>query len=103
MRGGHNKESRSRHGYIAFSNYIVHACSFIPKIQNANLIAIIIRIKIKTITQTHPKINQRILQPTSPSGGALPRICCIHVRSGPIYLGGYLPCKKDNKVMVFYM
>jgi hypothetical protein len=23
--------------------------------------------------------------------------------SGPIYWGGYLPCKKDYKVMVFYM
>ena len=30
-------------------------------------------------------------------------IFCIHMRSGPIYLGGYLPCKKDYKVMVFYM
>ena len=36
-------------------------------------------------------------------GGALPLIFCIHVRSGPIYCGGYLPCKKDYKVMVFYM
>ena len=37
------------------------------------------------------------------SGGALPLIFCIHVRLGPIYWGGYLPCKKSYKVMVFYM
>jgi hypothetical protein len=36
-------------------------------------------------------------------GRSLPLIFCIHVRSGPIYWGGYLPCKKDYKVMVFYM
>ena len=36
-------------------------------------------------------------------GRSLPLIFCIHVRSGPIYWGGYLPCKKYNKVMVFYM
>ena len=36
--------------------------------------------------------------------GVLPLIFCIHVRSGPIYWGGgYLPCKRDYKVMVFYM
>jgi hypothetical protein len=27
-------------------------------------------------------------------GRSLPLIFCIHVRSGPIYWGGYLPCKK---------
>jgi hypothetical protein len=38
------------------------------------------------------------------SGSSLPLIFCIHVRSGPIYWGGYnLPCKKNYKVMVFYM
>jgi hypothetical protein len=38
------------------------------------------------------------------SGRSLPLIFCIHVRLGPIYWGGgYLPCKKDYKVMVFYM
>ena len=36
-------------------------------------------------------------------GGALPLIFCMHVRSGPIYWGDYLPCIKDYKVMVFYM
>jgi hypothetical protein len=36
-----------------------------------------------------------------PSGRSLPLIFCIHVRSGPIYWGGYLPCRKDYKVMVF--
>jgi hypothetical protein len=36
-------------------------------------------------------------------GRSLPLIFCIHVRSGPIYWGDYLPCKKDYKVMVFYM
>ena len=43
--------------------------------------------------------------PTSPnfSGGSPPLIFCIHVHLGPIYWGGYLPCKKDYKVMVFYM
>jgi hypothetical protein len=39
---------------------------------------------------------------TKPSGRSLPLIFCIHVRSGPIYWGGYLPCKKGYKVMVFY-
>jgi hypothetical protein len=38
-----------------------------------------------------------------PPGRSLPLIFCIHVRSGPIYWEGYLPCKKDYKVMVFYM
>jgi hypothetical protein len=34
-------------------------------------------------------------------GRSLPHIFCIHVRSGPIYWGGgYLPCKKNYKVMV---
>jgi hypothetical protein len=28
------------------------------------------------------------------SGSSFPLIFCIHVRSGPIYWGGYLPCKK---------
>ena len=37
------------------------------------------------------------------SGSSLPLIFCIHVRSEPIYWGGYLPCKKDYKMMVFYM
>jgi hypothetical protein len=37
------------------------------------------------------------------SGSSLPLIFCIHVRLGPIYWGGYLPCRKDYKVMVFYM
>ena len=37
------------------------------------------------------------------SGSSLPLIFCIHVRSEPIFLGGYLSCKKDYKVMVFYM
>jgi hypothetical protein len=37
------------------------------------------------------------------SGSSLPLIFCIHVRSGPIYWGGYLPCKKDYKVMIFYV
>jgi hypothetical protein len=37
------------------------------------------------------------------SGRSLPLIFCIHVRSEPIYWGGYLPCKNDYKVMVFYM
>jgi len=37
------------------------------------------------------------------SGSSLPLILCIHVRSGLIYWGGYLPCRKDYKVMVFYM
>ena len=37
------------------------------------------------------------------SGSSLPPVFCIHMRSGPIYWGGYLPCKKDYKVMVFYM
>ena len=36
-------------------------------------------------------------------GGSFPLIFCIHVHSGPIYWGGYLPCRKDYKVMVFYM
>jgi hypothetical protein len=36
-------------------------------------------------------------------GRSLPLIFCIHVRSGPIYWGVYLPCKKKNKVMVFYL
>jgi hypothetical protein len=36
-------------------------------------------------------------------GRSLPLIFCIHVRSGPIHWGGYLPCKKDYKVMVFYV
>ena len=39
----------------------------------------------------------------SNSRGSLPLIFCIHVRSGPSYWGGYLPCKKYYKVMVFYM
>jgi hypothetical protein len=33
-------------------------------------------------------------------GSSLPLIFCIHVRSGPIYWEGYLPCRKDYKVMV---
>ena len=51
------------------------------------------------------------------SGSSLPLIFCIHLSSGPIFWGGYLPCKKDYKgdgnlhvknmkilsVMVFYM
>ena len=37
------------------------------------------------------------------SGDPFPLIFCIHVRSGPIYWGVYLPCIKDYKVMVFYM
>jgi hypothetical protein len=43
--------------------------------------------------------------PSCPSytGSSLPLIFCTHVRSGPIYWGCYLPCKKDYKVMVFYM
>ena len=36
-------------------------------------------------------------------GGSLPLIFCIHVRLEPIYWGGYLPCRRDYKVMVFYM
>ena len=36
------------------------------------------------------------------SGSSL-LIFCIHVRSGPIYWGGYLPCKKYYKEIVFYM
>jgi hypothetical protein len=36
-------------------------------------------------------------------GRSLPLIFCIHVRSGPIYWWGYLPCKNYYKVMVFYM
>jgi hypothetical protein len=36
-------------------------------------------------------------------GGSLSLIFCIHVHSGPIYWGSYLPCIKDYKVMVFYM
>ena len=28
------------------------------------------------------------------SKGSLPFIFCIHMRWGPIYWGGYLPCKK---------
>jgi hypothetical protein len=39
----------------------------------------------------------------TPSGSSLPLIFCIHVRWGPISWGGYLPCRKDYKVMVFYM
>ena len=37
------------------------------------------------------------------SGSSLPLIFCIYVRSGPIYWGGYLPCKNIYMVMVFYM
>jgi hypothetical protein len=37
------------------------------------------------------------------SWGSLPLIFCIHVRPGLIYWGGYLPCRKDYKVMVFYV
>jgi hypothetical protein len=37
------------------------------------------------------------------SGSSLPLIFCIHVRLEPIYWGDYLPCKKNYKVMVFYM
>jgi hypothetical protein len=35
------------------------------------------------------------------SGGAFPLIFCIHVRLGPIYWGGYLPCRKDYQVWYF--
>jgi len=37
------------------------------------------------------------------SGSSLPHI--LHTRAFGTYLlgGGYLPCKKDYKVMVFYM
>jgi hypothetical protein len=48
--------------------------------------------------KTYP-VGIKILIP----GRSLPLIFCIHVRSGPIYWGGYLPCKKYYKVMVFYM
>ena len=36
-------------------------------------------------------------------GSSFPLIFCIHVRSRPIYWENYLPCKKDYKVMLFYM
>jgi hypothetical protein len=35
-----------------------------------------------------------IFSESSHSGSSLPLIFCIHVCSGPIYWGGYLPCKK---------
>ena len=47
--------------------------------------------------------SKKMLSCTHPPGRSLPLIFCIHVRSGPIYWGGILPCKKDYKVMVFYM
>jgi hypothetical protein len=34
-------------------------------------------------------------------GRSLPLIFCIHMRSGPIYWGGYLPCKKDYRWWYF--
>jgi hypothetical protein len=36
-----------------------------------------------------------------PPGRSLPLIFCIHMRSGPIYWGGYLPCKKDYRWWYF--
>ena len=48
-------------------------------------------------------LHINMLSGEAPSGGSLPLIFCIHVRSGPIYWGSYLSCKKDYKVMVFYM
>ena len=48
------------------------------------------------------EINTFIIKFSS-SGGAFPLKICIHVRLGPIYWGDYLPCRKDYKVMVFYM
>jgi hypothetical protein len=47
--------------------------------------------------------TQKTLSWILASGSSLPLIFCIHVRSGPIYWGGYLTCKKYFKVMVFYI
>ena len=48
--------------------------------------------------RTNPKRDQ-----TSPLGGCT-QSYILHTRAFTTYLlGGYLPCKKDYKVMVFYM
>jgi hypothetical protein len=57
---------------------------------------------IKLVYELHVSIFQFGHEDYVP-GGSLPLIFCIHVRSGPIFWGGYLPCKIDYKVMVFYM
>jgi hypothetical protein len=49
------------------------------------------------ITLPHPLSSSQSLTP----GRSLPLIFCIHMRSGPIYWGGYLPCKKDYRWWYF--
>jgi hypothetical protein len=64
-------------------------------------IGVIQVVKLWWTMPTNPtSLAYRLLLHFTP-GRSLPLIFCIHVRSGPIYWGGYLPCKKYYKVMVF--
>ena len=66
---------------------------------------ILLEATIDTITHTHTimVVYNTLNRGLAPSGVHSLYFACIHVRSGPIYWGVYLPCKKNYKVMVFYM